>query len=294
MKILIVGVVKNPQVERLREEAVKKGHTLDACYVSEIVILAKEGSFIPKLRHKELKEYDLIYLLTLGVKRWVWYSACEHLAKKGVIIVNSAVVDPAFNFNINVAKEYLLSAVSEIPFPRSMVVLSSKSAGIIKENFEFPFILKSGEGRQGKSVFMISDEKDLVRKLQELEKDKLTIVAREFIPNDGDIRVLTVGYKAIGAMKRTPKKGDFKSNISQGGSGGKFDLEDQLEIKLLAEKAAEVNRVEIAGVDVIIHKDTGKAYVLEVNPGPQFAGLEKYSGVNAGEEIIKYFEKLAG
>lgn len=294
MKILIVGVVKNPQVERLRKEAEDKGHTLDACFVTELTAKFGDGSIQLKIRDKDLTDYDLIYLLTLGARRWVWYAACEYLSRKGVVIVNSAVVDPVFNFNINVAKEYLLDTENDIPFPKSMVVLSSKSKESIKEYFEFPFILKSGEGRQGKSVFKISNEKDLTRKMQEFEKEKLTIVAREFIPNDGDIRIFTVGFKAIGAMKRTPKKGEFKSNISQGGKGEMFDLQKSPEIRILAEKAARVNRIEIAGVDIIIHKDTGKLYVLEVNPGPQFMGLEKYTGVNAAGEIVKYFESLVG
>lgn len=292
MKILVVGIVKNPQVSRLREEAEKKGHILDACYVRDINILAKEGSFIPKIQGKELTEYDLIYLLTLGSRRWVWYAVCEYLAKNGVVIVNSAVVDPEFNFNINVAKEYLLDAENNIPFPKSMLVLSKNSADVIIGNFKFPLILKSGEGRQGKSVFKVNDHDELVKKIQELEKEKLTIVAREFIPNDGDIRVFTIGYKAIGAMKRIPKEGEFRSNISQGGKGEKYDLEMFLDVRILSENASKVNRVEIAGVDIIINKENGKPYVLEVNPGPQFAGLEKYTGVNAAEKIIEYFERL--
>lgn len=292
MKILIVGVVKNNQLERLREEAIKKGHKLDACLVTDITILADEGKFIPKLRGKELSDYNLIYLLTLGTRRWVWYAACEYLKNKGVVIVNGAVVDPEFNFNINVAKEYFLEAKYSIPFPKSVVFLSSKSVPDVKKYLRFPMILKSGEGRQGKSVFKIQDEDELIRKTQEFEKEKLTCVAREFIPNDGDIRVFTVGYKAIAAMRRIPKRGDFKSNISQGGKGEKFELDEFPEIRKLAEKASEINRVEIAGVDVIINKETGKPYILEVNPGPQFTGLEKYTGVNAALEIIKYFENL--
>lgn len=293
MKILVAGIVNNPQVKRLKKEAEKRGHALDSCYVSDLVILCREGKYEPNIKDKSLTEYDLIYLWTLGARRWVWYAACEHLSKYGVRIVNSAVVDPEFNFNINVAKEYLLNTQHDIPYPQSMVILSSKSVGSVKQNFDFPLILKTGEGRQGKSVYKINDNDELTQRIKELEKDKLTYVVREFIPNGGDIRVFTVGYKAIGAMRRIPKEGDFKSNISQGGRGEKFDLEKYSDIKILAEKAAEVNRVEIAGVDIITHAKTGKHYVLEVNPGPQFLGLEKYTGINASRKIIEYFEKLA-
>ncbi|BCX15035.1 MAG: hypothetical protein KatS3mg088_718 [Patescibacteria group bacterium] len=60
-------------------------------------------------------------------------------------------------------------------------------------------------------------------------------------------------------MKRMPtREGEFRSNISQGGKGESFDLEKYPEIKDLAEKAAKVTRTEIAGVDIIINKSTGK------------------------------------
>jgi glutathione synthase/RimK-type ligase-like ATP-grasp enzyme len=117
-------------------------------------------------------------------------------------------------------------------------------------------------------------------------------VIREYIPNDGDIRVFCVGYSAIGAMKRTPPKGDFRSNISVGGSGTEYDLSKNPKVKEIAEKFSRVMELEIAGVDVMIHKDIGEPYILEINPGPQFMGLEKYTKTNAALEIIKYFEFL--
>ena len=62
--------------------------------------------------------------------------------------------------------------------------------------------------------------------------------------------------------------------------------------KELAEKAAQITKTEIAGVDIIINKETGELYILEVNPAPQFEGLEKYTGVNVAVTIIEYFESL--
>ncbi len=292
MKILVVGIVRSRQVKRLKEEARKRNHKLDACLVSDITILCEENRFIPKVKNKSLENYDLIYLLTLGIRRWVWYAACEYLSKKGVVIVNKAVVDPAFNFNINVAKEYLLEAENDLPYPKSLIFLSSNYTDSVVKNFDFPLILKSGEGRQGKSVFKIKNNNELAAKIKKLHKTKSTIVAREFIPNEGDLRIFTVGYKAVAAMRRIPVKGDFRSNISRGGKGYAFDLSIYPDIKLLAEKAAYVNRIEIAGVDIIINKENGKPYILEVNPGPQFAGIEKCTGVNVGEKIIIYFESL--
>ena len=68
-------------------------------------------------------------------------------------------------------------------------------------------------------------------------------------------------------------------------------MEGNIEIKNLAERIARICKVEVAGIDIIINKNSGNPYILEVNIGPQFEGLEKYTGVNAAREIIEYFKE---
>jgi len=292
MKILIVGLVKNIQLTRLKEEGEKRGHTVDGCYSAELVIKAGNKAFKPTLRGKEISDYHLIYLM-VSKRRWEWYTAALYLKEKyGTVIVNRKVLDPSYNLFLTPAIDYLKQTQEEIPYPESAVVYTHRSLVGATENIGFPLILKTSEGRQGKGVYKIESNQELVKKVRELENQSRFFVIREFIPNEGDIRVFTVGHKAIGAMERIPPKGDFRSNISVGGKGEKFDLEKYQEIAKLAEKSSEVTKTEIAGVDIIVHKDTKKPYVLEVNPAPQFAGLEKYTKTNAALEIIKYFESL--
>ena len=53
---------------------------------------------------------------------------------------------------------------------------------------------------------------------------------QEYIPNDGDYRVLVLGEKVLGVMKRvSPNKEEFKNNYSAGGKVEVADLpEDRL------------------------------------------------------------------
>ena len=293
MKILVVGLVENEQVDRLWQEAYKRGHNLVGCYTKELTVLSDTGSFNPTLRGKKLDDFNLIYFWAPGTRRWDWYAVGEYLHSKfKTILVNEKIVDPTVNYNPSILKDYLLQSQNSIPYPKSAVIYSVKSLESVAPNFTFPLIVKLAEGKQGKSVYKADSKDDLHKIVGELESMKQGVVLREFIPNDGDVRVFTIGYKAVGAMKRIPKKGEFRSNISQGGRGEKFDLNKYPEIRDIAEKASRVARVEIAGVDVIINKNTGKPYVLEVNPGPQFLGIEKYTKVNIALEIINYFEKL--
>ncbi len=293
MKILIVGLVKNPQLGRLIEEGEKLGHRVEGCYTSELIISASVDKFEPTLRGRRMDEIDLIYFWAVGKRRWEWYAAAYFLKQNfGTIAVNSKVVDPSYKLYLTPAMNYMKQMDEKIDFPKSAIIFSHKSVDAVIGDFNFPLILKTATGRQGRGVFKIENKNELIEKLKELETDPQAFIIREFIPNDGDIRVFTVGYRAIGAMRRIPPKGDFRSNISVGGRGEKYDLKKYPEIRKIAEKMSKITRTEIAGIDIMINKQTGKAYVLEVNPGPQFIGFEKYTGGNAALEIVKYFEKL--
>lgn len=293
MKILIVGIVRNDQVGRVREEAEKRGHSVGACYASDLVIEASPQSFVPTIRGQRLEDFGLIYLWATGKRRWEWYTACLYLnLQHNTTIVNQKVVELTYNYYLSPAADYLKQTENNLSFPKSLIVFSSKELHQLVSGYEFPLIVKVPDGRQGRGVHKVGNFDELEKVVDEITKDKSACVIREFIPNDGDIRVFTVGHKAVGAMKRTPKEGDFRSNISQGGTGEKYDLEANPEVREIAERASEVTKTEIAGVDVMISKKDGKPYILEVNPGPQFMGLEKYTGVNVAGKIVEYFEKL--
>ena len=294
MKFLIVGLVKNEQLDRLKEEGEKRGHQIDGCYTSELTIRAGRNRFDPTLRGRPLNDYDLIYLWTVGKRRWEWYTAVNYLNKKNkTVIVNKKIIEQDYNYYLSSASDYLKQFEANLPFPESAIVFDEKSVDSVIENFKFPLIVKVAEGRQGKGVFKVESVEELKNKIKELKEISPSFVIRESIPNDGDVRVFTIGYKAIAAMKRTPtREGEFRSNISQGGKGEVFDLTSWPETKELAEKISYLTRTEIAGVDIMHHKETNQPYILEINPGPQFVGLEKYTKANAALEIIKYFESL--
>ena len=45
MRILIVGLVKNPQFLRVKEEGEARGHSVIGCYASDLIIEVSEGDF---------------------------------------------------------------------------------------------------------------------------------------------------------------------------------------------------------------------------------------------------------
>lgn len=292
MKFLVTGVKKGWMMKRYAEEAEKLGHTAEGCYAKDIVLVGDKESFTPMVNDTPLSEYDLIYLCT-GVEakgRWEWYIAAEYLVgNTKTKIVNEVAVDPHMNYHATPSWFFLKQSESDLPYPRTHVIYAKKNIERVAEDLKYPLIMKVGNIHQGKAIHLINNIEEAEKVANDNPND--FYVLREFIPNDGDIRVFCVGYKAIGAMKRIPPKGDFRSNISAGGTGENFDLGLYPEIQELAEKAAKITKVEVAGVDIILNKDNGKPYILEVNVGPQFKGLETYTDANAARSIIEYFER---
>lgn len=295
MKILIVGLTKNYQFKRLKEEGKKRGHIVDGVKTDDLTIYSDKNTFDPKIVDRDISSYDLIYSFATK-RRWEWYLTFIYLNRKySTKIINRRIVSRdsgVFLAPISLV-DYYRQTQNKIDYPASVTFYSQKAMDTILVRLNFPIIVKSSVGKQGRLVFKVEDKKDLMAKIGILENEKDAIVAREFIPNEGDLRIFVVGYKAVAAMKRIPKEGDFRSNISQGGRGEKFDFTKHAQIKKLAEIEAKTTGTEIAGVDVIINKDTGKPYILEVNANPQFEGLEKYTGVNVAQKIIEYFETIA-
>ena len=293
MKILVAGLVKNPQLLRLQEEAEKLGHSVEGCYASDLIIQASPEKFEPLIKDKNLADYQLIYLWTVGKRRYEWYVAANYAHKKwGTTIVNQKVIDPSYQYFLTPASEYEKQTENDLNYPPSAVIFNYAGFEAIKDQFTFPLIIKTSSGRQGRGVFKVNTPEELKTIISENKDDSPAFVIRQFIENDGDLRIFTVGYHAIGAMKRTPKEGDFRSNISQGGKGSSFDLSTRPGVARIAEKLSELTRTEIAGVDIMLEKDTGKPFILEINPGPQFTGFEKYTGINAAKTIVDYFISL--
>lgn len=149
------------------------------------------------------------------------------------------------------------------------------------ESAKFPFVVKAKLGSHGDHVFKIENENDLKRVLVKHKKENLLV--QEFQNAGFDLRVIVLGSKVLGIMKRTPKKGEFLSNFSQGGSVEKFEIDKKIET--LALKTAKHFELDFVGVDVMRGND-GKWKVLEVNRACQFKGFEKATDINVAREII--------
>ncbi len=295
MRILIVGSGPSGyQFKRLKEEGEKHGHSVDRCYSADLAIHFDAQGFRAEINGSHLASYDVVRLQTVSRNSVDWHLVVDYYSKnsKTKFIDTQSVKLSVGEFSMG--GEYLACQRENIAIPRSFMARREQLLVDELKNFSLPCIIKTTNSRKGLEVGLVKSVGDIAKFVtaHPLVVAGTQYVLREFIPNDGDLRVFVIGGRVIGVMKRSPKSGEFRANISQGGSGTVFDLSTRPDIQAMAERIAVVRGLDFAGVDVIINSKTDQAYLLEVNDGPQIEGFERYTGVNVAGLMIEYFEHL--
>ena len=124
------------------------------------------------------------------------------------------------------------------------------------------------------------------------QADLRFLYLEKFINYDNtDFRVDIVDGEFIACYGRKARKGDWKTNVTSGGSVFLREADDKL-IEL-AKKAAKVTGLDIAGVDIIYDREKEEYVVLEVNGIPAFATPEQEKmGLNFNDKKIEKIVEL--
>lgn len=171
----------------------------------------------------------------------------------------------------------------KVPFVESQVFGNSDE--MLKRVRDFPVVVKSFGGSHGRRVFEVKNQAELeeIAKAAGVSEHLIQPV----LPEGEDVRVIVVGNRVIGAMKRKARSGMFVSNYSAGGRIEKYDLEKDRFAGEAAIAAAAACCLEFGGIDLM--KDRGGRWrVLEVNRACQFKGFEKATGVNVAKAVISH------
>lgn len=157
----------------------------------------------------------------------------------------------------------------------------------------YPFIAKDTTGSCGNNVFKIKNDVDLdeffANKYGGNIKIK-TFIFQKFLISGEDLRVIILGGKVLGAMKRIAQSGQYLTNYSQGGQVEKYDIDKDLNTQEIALSVAELFKLDYCGVD-LMQDNAGNWVVLEVNRACQFEGFEKSTGINVAGNIAEYLTK---
>jgi RimK family alpha-L-glutamate ligase len=274
--------------KRLIETFTKKNITSKVVEPSYFDIIVNTNIKNSILYNGQLVELPKIVLVRTGAETSNFMLAVlRQLDKAGVICINEA--DSIETASDKLKTSQILSQ-HNISIPNTMMVKHPIDSTIVKNRIGFPCVVKVITGTQGIGVYLCEKRRDFNKLMEFIHNVGIskTLLVQEYIGlNPGeDIRVLVIGGKVIGAMKRTAPKGDFRENISNGGTGEKFDVTP--EIDFIARETARVLNLHIAGIDLLFHNNG--FVVCEANTAPGFKGFEKYCDVDIAELIVEYID----
>lgn len=235
---------------------------------------------------KDISQFDLVIFVYTGTKREYAIAAARYLEYKNTPFIDRYLKRSVPAGKLACGMQRSLKGVEVVP------TLSATSGnGLLNSlksfpEFKFPLILKADVGRKGQDNFLVKS-KDELRDILAENKDT-RFVLQPYVENDGDYRFLVMGSEVRLAFKRSgDKTKTHLNNTSSGASVEKVDLEKMpKEVISLVKRAAAVDRLSVAGVDLIEDKTSGKWMVLEVNMSPQLITGE------FGDEKMQAYAKM--
>ena len=262
------------------------------------VVIPSLFDIVVHLVHKEKIYYDgnLVKLPDLLLTRtgsgtdYFTGAVIRQIEKLGVIVVNSCSATELVKDKLATHQQLTTHL---IPTPKTMLLHFPVKTKVIKDEIGFPCVVKVITGSYGKGVHLCHNKKQFEATIELIDHlgSKKTLIVQEFISatDNKDLRVLVIGGKVLGAMRRSAPDGDFRANITNGGIGEPFKLTD--EIEHIARETTKVMGLDIAGVDLLFDKNGYK--VCECNSAPGFEGFEKFVGIDVAQSIANFvFLKL--
>lgn len=290
MKIYILS--RNAELystNRILEAAIQRGHDAEVIDYMNCNIIIEENKPVILYKNKKLAVPDAI-IPRIGASRT--FFGCAVVRQFEMMHVFSSVKSQPILRSRDKLRSMQILSRHHIAIPRTAFASHPDHAKeLIKKVGGPPLIIKLLEGTQGKGVVLAETINAAKSALDAFFGLKANILLQEFIreANGCDIRVFIVDGKVAGAMKRTGAKGEFRSNLHQGGFAEKIKLTKQE--KLTAIDAAKALGLSIAGVDIL--QSSRGPLVMEVNSSPGLEGIEAATGKDIAGTIIKYVEENA-
>ena len=228
---------------------------------------------------------DFIIPRTGAATSYLALSAIRHLEHLGVYCLNSA---NAIATSRDKLAQMQVLAQAGLPVPRTMLAQFPVDLAMVQQYIGIPTVVKAVSGSKGSGVHLCRTASELEEILMLIESvnRQANVILQEFIESSlgRDVRVLTLGDRAVAAMERRAAGSGFKANFSRGGEVLPFEITP--EIGQLAVAVARVFGLDVAGVDLLFGKNGFT--ICEVNAAPGFQGLEKASGMDIAKAIFDF------
>ena len=215
----------------------------------------------------------------------------RHFERMDIPVINSS--DAIDNVKDKLYTHQIL-AQSNLDIPKTMLLKHPIDIDFVEKNIGFPVIVKKISGSYGRGVFLCENKKQLNQliTMAELTKKSYDIIIQEFVKDTWgkDLRVFVVNNKVVGCMMRQSTDDDFRANLSRGGEGFPYEVNEQIE--WLSSEASKALGLDIAGVDLLFQN--GGYKICEVNSNPGFEGMEMFTKKNIASEIVSFIKLKLG
>jgi len=288
--VAILSARSGWHTDELRRALTARGHTcVLAPYQGLVARLGSGAADGLRLARDDTRRPDAVLarIIPNGSLEQIIFrvDALHWLEDRAIRVVNSA---RAIERTVDKFYTSALLRDAGLPTPETVVCEDFATAmSAIREMGDV--IVKPLFGSMGHGLVRIADPDVAFRVLRPVEQIGGVFYVQRAIAHDGsDIRAFVAGGRVIGAIERRATNGDWRTNVSLGGSARAIDLCDRY--RQLAIDATVAVGADYAGVDLLPARD-GSVYVLEVNGIPGWRGLQHATGVDVAATIVDVLEK---
>jgi ribosomal protein S6--L-glutamate ligase len=297
MKIAILAVDFEAYTNKCLATCLEsRGHAVQLVRPFDCMIQLEGGPGEIKTAGASLSQAEMVLLRCVVLRhrmtpvRYLERVVANHLKLGGAICIN----DPQAKM---MARDKLLTLQIlnqyELPIPKTYFAWDARAAErIIRDKLDMPIVMKTTEGTWGIGT-MQADSLASARSILDTMQWGMqrAIILQEYVPEaqGRDIRVLVIGHKAVGAIRKVARAGEFRANAHREARSEKFDLPPAYAD--LAVKATQVMGLEMAGVDLL--ESRRGPLILEVNSCPGIKELEAQTGLDIALHMAQYLEEQA-
>jgi ribosomal protein S6--L-glutamate ligase len=184
--------------------------------------------------------------------------------------------------------KYLTStrlAAAGLPTPPTHVSQTADAALDGFDRLGGDVVVKPLFGSEGRGMVRLTDRETAWRTFHALDRTGQVIYQQRFVRHPGwDLRAFVVGGRVRAGMRRTAR-GDWRTNVAQGGTAEVAELSDTA--ASLAVRAAAAVGCPVAGVDLLPGPD-GDLTVIEVNAVPGWRALAAVTGRDVAADVVRF------
>ena len=260
-KLLVLPSVKNMQqvIDRFSFPIeLTKGK------LKNIKIIFKKNKVTVTHNDIDLKKFSLVWLSSSWTSRDLAYAIQLYLDEKNV---QSTHVEKG----TSKLTDHMVFTLNNIPTPNTLFMDSSslsKNLLQIREVVGYPLVVKDIKGARGLNSVKVNSQKELLSKIKSFPKHRKYIL-QQYIANDYDWGIMVANGKVVSGEKSYHQVGEFRNHAVHGATEVFVEKAKIPEnVKNIAIKSSQKLGLIWSRADIIINKNNGKAYLMEVNRLP--------------------------